>query len=75
VFDDSHPARCVIVSGTVEIREDVTAELGRFRAIREKHGIDVPDDAALLTSLTDDQRVLLAITPNGAVESWTAWGL
>jgi len=75
VVDDSTGFRCVIVSGTVEVREDIEAELGHFRAIREKHGVAVPPDDEHLKSLESDQRVLLAITPSGPLESWTAWGL
>ena len=73
--DDATRFRCVLVSGTVDIREDLKAELGHFRAIREKHGVAVPDDDEHLKSLEKDQRVLLAITPDGPIESWTAWGL
>jgi PPOX class probable F420-dependent enzyme len=74
VVDDAAGFRCVTISGTVDILEDLEAELDRFRAIREKHGVAVPDDAAHLRSLEEDQRVLLAITPEGSMESWTAWG-
>jgi PPOX class probable F420-dependent enzyme len=75
VVDDPTGSRCVIVSGRVDVREDLKAELGRFRAIREKHGVEVPDDEEHLKSLEHDQRVLLAIMPDGPIESWTAWGL
>ena len=61
VVDDSTGFRCVTVSGTVEIRE--------------KHGLAVPDADEHLKSLRDDQRVLLAITPDGPTESWRTWGL
>jgi nitroimidazol reductase NimA-like FMN-containing flavoprotein (pyridoxamine 5'-phosphate oxidase superfamily) len=74
VIDDATGFRCVLVAGLVDILEDLEAELERFRAIREKHDVVVPDDAAHLKSLQDDQRVLLAITPEGSMESWTAWG-
>ena len=75
LIDDPTGSRCALVSGTAEIREDLPAELDRFRAIREKHNVPVPDDDELLRSLEKDQRVLLAITPDGPIESWTAWGL
>jgi PPOX class probable F420-dependent enzyme len=75
VVDDSTGFRCVTVSGTVAIRENLEAELDRFRAIREKHGVAVPNAEEHLKSLRDDQRVLLAITPDGPTESWTTWGL
>jgi PPOX class probable F420-dependent enzyme len=74
-FDDATGFRTVLVRGTVEIREDLPAELDRFRAIRAKHGRSIPDDEELLQGLTDDGRVLLAITPDGPPSTWTAWGL
>jgi PPOX class probable F420-dependent enzyme len=73
--DDSVGYRTVLVSGQVEIREDIAAELPRFRAIREKHGVKVPRDEEHLRTLTEEGRVLLAITPEGPPETWTAWGL
>ena len=75
VVDDSQGFRCVLVPGRVDIREDVAAELDRFRAIREKHGVPVPSDDELLAAQLADQRVLLAITPDGPPASWTTWGL
>ncbi len=75
VVDDATGHRYVHVSGTVEIREDVRAELPRFRAIREKHGRTVPPDEELAAELIADNRVLLAITPSGAPQTWTAVGL
>ncbi len=73
--DDSTGFRTVLVRGTVEIREDLAAELPRFRAIREKHGRDIPPDAEMLRGLADEGRVLLAITPDGPPATWTCWGL
>jgi len=64
-----------LVPATVEIREDTAGELPRFRAIREKHGVAVPDDDEHLRALTAEGRVLLAITPDGPLSSWTCWGL
>jgi PPOX class probable F420-dependent enzyme len=75
VIDESTGFRCVIVSGDVEIREDIAAELPRFRAIREKHGVKVPSDDEHLASLTAEQRVLLVITPSSPIDEWTSWGL
>jgi PPOX class probable F420-dependent enzyme len=75
VVDDATGHRYVHVSGTVEIREDVPAELPRFRAIREKHGRVVPPDDQLAAELIADDRVLLAITPAGPPSTWTAVGL
>jgi PPOX class probable F420-dependent enzyme len=73
--DDVTGHRTVLVSGTVDIREDVTAELPRFRAIMTKHGRDVPADDELAAGLIAEGRVLLAITPDGPPEGWTVWGL
>jgi PPOX class probable F420-dependent enzyme len=75
VVDDATGHRYVHISGTVDVREDVPAELSRFRAIREKHGRQVPPDNQLAAELIADNRVLLAITPSGAPASWTAVGL
>ena len=65
----------MLVRATVEIREDIAAELPRFRAIREKHGMAVPDDDEHLRALTAEGRVLLAITPDGQPSGWTGWDL
>jgi PPOX class probable F420-dependent enzyme len=73
--DDSTGFRAVLVPATVEIREDIAAELPRFRAIREKHGMAVPNDEEHLQSLNKEGRVLLAITPDGPPPTWTSWGL
>jgi PPOX class probable F420-dependent enzyme len=75
LVDDSTGFRAVLVPATVEIREDIAAELSRFRAIREKHGVAVPPDDELLRALTAEGRVLLAITPDRPLSSWTCWGL
>jgi PPOX class probable F420-dependent enzyme len=75
LIDDSIGFRAVLVPATVEIREDIAAELPRFRAIREKHGVAVPPDEELLRALAGEGRVLLAITPDRPPSSWTRWGL
>ena len=75
LVDDSTGFRAVILPATVEIREDLAAELPRFRAIREKYGVAVPDEAEQLRGLTEEGRVLLAITPDGPADSWICWGL
>jgi PPOX class probable F420-dependent enzyme len=75
VVDDATGHRYVALSGTVEIREEVPAELPRFRAIREKHGRAVPSDDRLAAELIADERVLLAITPSGPPATWTVVGL
>ncbi len=75
LIDDSGGFRSVLVAATAEIREDLVAELPRFRAIREKHRRPVPDDDELLQALTAEARVLLAFTPDQPLASWTSWGL
>jgi PPOX class probable F420-dependent enzyme len=73
--DDSTAFRTVLIHGTAEIHEDLEAELPRFRAIREKHGREVPSDEQFLEELRGEGRVLLVITPDGPPSSWTSWGL
>ena len=63
------------MASTTEIREDIAAELPRFRAIREKYGLAVPDDDEHLRALTAEARVLLAFTPDQPPSNWTSWGL
>jgi PPOX class probable F420-dependent enzyme len=75
LVDDCTGHRAVLVRGTAEIREDIAAELPRFRAIREKHGVPVPGEEEQLRGLTEEGRVLLVITPRGPLSSWTSWGL
>ena len=75
LVDDPVGFRAVLVPATVEIREDITAELPRFRAIREKYGLVVPDDDEHLRALTAEGRVLLAMTPDRPPTSWTCGGL
>jgi len=65
----------VLIPATVEIREDVAAELPRFDAIREKYGMKSLDAGDHLRSLIAEGRVLLAITPDGPPSTWTSWGL
>ena len=71
-IDDATGFRSVLIPATVEIREDVAAELPRFRAIRDKHGRPVTDDEELLRALTAEGRVLLAITPDAPPSGWTS---
>src|ERR1700677_4686227 len=52
-IDDATGFRAVLIPATVEIREDLAAELPRFRALREKHGRAVPGDDELLAALQD----------------------
>jgi PPOX class probable F420-dependent enzyme len=75
LFDDPQGFRYIGLSGTVQILEDLHAELPRFRAIREKHGRPVPADDQLEQELAAEGRVLLAITPNGPRSTWSVQGL
>jgi PPOX class probable F420-dependent enzyme len=75
LVDDVTSFRAVLVPATAEVREDIEAELPRFRAIRHKHGVAVPSDEEFLSALDKEGRVLLAFTPDRPVGSWTAWGL
>jgi PPOX class probable F420-dependent enzyme len=75
LVDDCTGHRYIAVPATVDIREDLAAELPRFRAIRAKHGLTVPDDDEHLRALTDEGRVLLAITPDKPMSEWTSTGL
>ena len=75
LIDDPTGFRAVLVSATVEIREDIAAELPRFRAIREKYGMTVPSDEEHLRALAAEGRVLLAFTPDQPLTDWTSWGL
>jgi PPOX class probable F420-dependent enzyme len=75
LIDDPVGFRAVLVSATAEILEDLAAELPHFRAIREKHGMPVLDDAEHLQALAAEGRVLLAFTPDGPSSGWTSWGL
>lgn len=75
LIDDSTGFRYVRVPVTVDIREDLPAELPRFRAIREKMGVSVPSDEEFLASLRSEGRVLLAMTPDGPQDTWTIHGL
>ena len=75
LIDDPTGFRAVLVPATVEIREDLAAELPLFRAIRQKHRMPVPDDQEHLRALAAEGRVLLAITPDGPPPTWTSWGL
>jgi PPOX class probable F420-dependent enzyme len=75
LVDDPAGLRAVLIPATVEIREDTAVQLPRFRAIREKYGMDELSDQEHLESLIADDRVLLAITPDRPPSTWTSWGL
>jgi len=74
VLDDPARLRAVVIPATVEIREDTAAELSRYRAIRDKYGMNVLSDQEHLESLLAEGRVLLAITPDGPPPTRTSWG-
>ena len=74
LVDDPTRFRYLMIYGTVDIRTDLAAELPRFRAIREKYGMDAQSDDKLLAGLAAERRVLLAITPDGPPSTWTVRG-
>jgi PPOX class probable F420-dependent enzyme len=74
VIDDPAGHRYVGLPGTVEILEDIPANLPVVRTIREKYGRAVPPDNELAAELTAAERVLLAITPTSPPASWTYFG-
>ncbi len=74
LVDDPTAFRYLMIYGTVDVRADLAAELPRFRAIREKHSVDVQSDDELLAGLEAERRVLLAITPDGPPSTWTVRG-
>ena len=75
VVDDATGYRYVQVNATAEIREDVTANLSLFRAIRQKHGRPMPPDAELAAGLIAEDRILLVFTPSAPPSDWTSVGL
>jgi PPOX class probable F420-dependent enzyme len=75
LVDDATGFRYVVIPATVEIREDVRANLELFRAIRVKHGLQVPSDDDLAAELIADDRVLLVFTPSAPPSDWPSIGL
>ena len=75
VVDDPEGFRYVEIPTRVEVREDVPANISRFRAIREKHGRAIPADDVLAAELIADDRILLAFTLTAPVSDWTKRGL
>jgi PPOX class probable F420-dependent enzyme len=74
VIDDPADLRYIGLSGTVEVREDIPANLDFFRGIHRKHGRPIPPDAEYIAKLTGEDRVLLAITPSAPPSDWLLWG-
>jgi len=74
VIDDPAGHRYIGLSGTVEVREDIPANLHLFRGIHEKHGRAIPPEDEYLAKLTGEDRVLLVITPSASPAAWTLWG-
>jgi PPOX class probable F420-dependent enzyme len=70
VVDEPEGMRYVEIPTTVEIREDVPANVALFRAIREKHGRQTPPDDELAAQLIADDRVLLVFTPSTPQSEW-----
>jgi len=75
VVDDATGYRYVQVTATAQIRDDVTANLSLFRAIREKHGRALPSDEELAGALIAEDRVLLVFSPSAPSSGWTGVGL
>jgi PPOX class probable F420-dependent enzyme len=75
VVDDPTGMRYVEIPATVEIREDVPANVSLFRAIREKHGRAVPPDDQLAADLIAEDRVLLVFTPSAPQSAWTSMNI
>jgi PPOX class probable F420-dependent enzyme len=74
VIDDPADGRYIGLSGTVEVREDIPANLDFFRGIHRKHARPIPPDDEYIAKLTGEDRVLLAITPSAPQSAWTLWG-
>ena len=74
LLDDPTGLRAVLITATVEVREDIAALLPHFRAIGEKYGMTVPSDTEHRAALTADGRVMLVITPDRPRSAWTTWG-
>ena len=70
IVDDPVGFRYVEIPATVEIREDVPASISLFRAIREKHGREIPADDVLAAELIAEDRVLLVFTPSAPPPAW-----
>jgi len=75
VVDDATSYRYVQITATAEIREDVTANIALFRAIRAKHGRAMPPDEELAAALIAEERILLVFTPSAPSTEWTGVGL
>ena len=75
VVDDPVGFRYVAIPTTVEIREDLPANISLFRAIREKHGRESPADDELAAQLIADERVLLVFTPSAPRSAWTSMNI
>jgi PPOX class probable F420-dependent enzyme len=75
VVDDATSYRYVQITATAEIREDVTANIALFRAIRAKHGRAMPPDEELAAALIAEDRILLVFTPSAPSSAWTGVGL
>lgn len=75
VVDDPAAMRYVGIPATVEIREDIPANISLFRAIREKHGRETPADGELAAQLAAEDRVLLVFTPTSPASAWTSMNI
>jgi len=75
VVDDPVGFRYVEIPATVEIREDLPANISLFRAIRQKHGRETPPDDVLAAQLIAEDRVLLVFTPSAPQSAWTSMNI
>lgn len=73
LIDDALAYKSVLVDGKGSFVEDVDAMIPLVRAVRAKHGIEAPDDAAMKDQLTRDGRVVLVVTPDRPISEWTNW--
>ena len=73
VVDDAATYRTVVVSGRAEIHDDDAVLLALSRSLRTKYGFgaeaSADGDEQLLRALHEEQRVVVAITPE-QVLSW-----
>lgn len=73
LVDDAVAYKSVLVDGRGEFIEEPDAMIPMIRAVRAKHGIEAPDDAAMREQIVRDQRVVLLVTPDRPIGEWTNW--
>jgi PPOX class probable F420-dependent enzyme len=75
VVDDATGFRYVEIPTTVDIREDVPANIALFQGIMRKHGRSTLPDDQLAAELIAEDRVLLVFTPSALQPAWRGVGL